>query len=166
MAFSFKEMDDVTKFMFVLLVGVVVYLIAVMLLKPLIIPSDATPSHSMVMGDHMMNFTNKDSGTLNTIAIILAVLVGFLLSLKIKTKNKEEKKVDELSILQKALSQDEKKVIEEIKKAGEITQDSLRFRLNWSKAKISAITSNLDRMNIIQRERQGKTYNVFLSKRQ
>ena len=122
MAFSLNEMDDVTKFMFIILVGVVVYLIAVLLLKPLIIPSDTTPSHSMVMGDHMMNFTNKDSGMLNTIAIILAVLVGFLLSLKIKTMKKEEKNVDELSILQKALSSDEKKLIEEIKKAGEITQ--------------------------------------------
>ena len=61
----------------------------------------------MVMGDHMMNFTNKDSGMLNTIAIILAVFIGFLLSLKIKTRKKEEKNVDELSILQKALSSDE-----------------------------------------------------------
>lgn len=46
---------------------------------------------------------------------------------------------------------------------GRITQDSLRFRLGWSKAKVSRILTNLDRKNIVQRERTGKTYAVFLS---
>ena len=59
----------------------------------------------------------------------------------------------------------EKKILDEVKRAGEITQDSLRFRLNWSKAKISTILTNLDKINLIQRERQGKTYKVFLSKK-
>jgi uncharacterized membrane protein len=41
----------------------------------------------------------------------------------------------------------------------------LRFRLGWSKAKLSRILTNLDKMNLIQRERAGKTYNVFLAQR-
>ena len=53
-------------------------------------------------------------------------------------------------------------ILDEIKKAGEITQDSLRFRLNWSKAKISTTLTNLDKMNLIQKERIGKTYKVYL----
>ncbi len=71
--------------------------------------------------------------------------------------------VEELKIIKKALSEDEKAVIDEITRAGEVTQDSLRFRLDWSKAKLSRILTNLDKMNIIQRERVGKTYNVFMS---
>jgi len=68
-----------------------------------------------------------------------------------------------LEIIKKALSDDEKAVVDEIRRAGEITQDSLRFRLDWSKAKLSRILTNLDKMNLIQRERVGKTYNVFLT---
>ncbi len=165
MVFSLGEMDDVAKLMFLLLAGVIVYLLAITLLKPLIIPADATPPHTMMMGDHMMNFTNRYSGLLNTIGILVAVLVTFLLSMKLRSAKKEKSAVDEFSIIQKALSADEKKVMEEIRKAGEITQDSLRFRLNWSKAKISAIINNLDRMNLVQRERQGKTYKVFLPRK-
>lgn len=33
-----------------------------------------------------------------------------------------------------------------------------------SKAKVSTTLTRLDKMNLIQRERQGKTYKVFLSK--
>lgn len=68
-------------------------------------------------------------------------------------------------ILAKALSDDEKKVLEEIKKSKEITQDSLRFRLEWSKPKLSAILTSLDRRGIIQRERTGKTYKVTFDKK-
>lgn len=69
-------------------------------------------------------------------------------------------------IIKAALTSEEKKMLAEIEKAGEITQDSLRFRLGWSKAKASAIASNLDRMGVVQRERVGKTYRVFLEKKQ
>jgi len=68
------------------------------------------------------------------------------------------------NIIRKALSEDEKSILEEIKKAGKITQDSLRFRLNWSKTKVSTILTNLDKINLIQRERTGKTYKVYLQK--
>lgn len=67
-------------------------------------------------------------------------------------------------IIKPALTSEEKKALAEIEKAGEITQDSLRFRLGWSKAKASAIISNLDRIGVVQRERTGKTYKVFLQK--
>jgi uncharacterized membrane protein len=70
----------------------------------------------------------------------------------------------DIDIVKKALSDDEKAVLDEVEKAGVITQDSLRFRLDWSKAKVSTIVSGLDRRGIVQRERSGKTYRVFLQK--
>lgn len=82
-------------------------------------------------------------------------------------KEKMEREIppeQELKILKKALTTEEKKALAEVEKAGEITQDSLRFRLGWSKAKTSAILSNLDRMGAVQRERQGKTYRIRLQK--
>ena len=151
---NLKFEDSVTKFMFVVLVSIVTYIVVLFVLKPIIVPENVGPMR-------MMNFNNQYSSWLNIISIALAILVGFIFSFKSGKKPKENK--DELSIIKKALSLDEKKVLEEVEKAKwEITQDSLRFRLNWSKAKVSAIVSNLDRMNLIQRERLGKTYNILL----
>ena len=79
-----------------------------------------------------------------------------------KDNEKDKEKDKEFNIIKKALSEDERKILNEIKKAGEITQDSLRFRLNWSKAKISTILTNLDKKEIVQRQRTGKTYYVYL----
>ncbi len=149
--------DNVTRFMFIVLVSVVTYILVIFVLRPFVIPENLAVGH---MG--MMNFNNQHSSWLNIISIAIAVLVGFIFSLKLVEEPKDK---DELSIIKRALSEDEKKVLSEVEKAnGEITQDSLRFRLNWSKAKVSAVVSNLDRMNLIQRERQGKTYNILLKR--
>lgn len=68
---------------------------------------------------------------------------------------------DIFSILKKALSPDETALLEQVRASpGGITQDSLRFRLNWSKPKVSTLLSQLDRMGLVQRERMGKTYKV------
>ena len=78
---------------------------------------------------------------------------------------REPRKVSEYKVLKKAMNPDETRMYDEIEKAGKITQDSLRARLGWTKAKTSRILVNLDKMNLVQRERVGKTYNVFLQKR-
>lgn len=82
----------------------------------------------------------------------------------IKETKKQQNTEEKFEFLFKALSADEKLVLEEIKKSGEITQDSLRLRLNWSKAKMSTILTNLDKTGLIQKERTGKTYKVYLQK--
>lgn len=69
-----------------------------------------------------------------------------------------------LDIIQRGLSPDAKAALKEVKRSGSLTQDSLRLRLGWSKAKTSTILTNLDKLNLIQRERMGKTYRVFLSR--
>ena len=94
-------------------------------------------------------------------SLIFAAGLGFFASLYLFGLQSKDK---EYSIMRKVLSEDEKAILDEIKKAGEITQDSLRFRLNWSKAKVSTILTNLDKRGLIQRERIGKTYNVYLQK--
>lgn len=76
--------------------------------------------------------------------------------------NKQDKTDADLEILKKMMNNDEKKLIEEIERSEEITQDSLRLRLDWSKAKTSTVLSILDRQGIIQKERSGKTYRIRL----
>jgi len=149
------NVDLPTKIMLVVLAVVVSYLMVFLLLSAFFIqqPQD-------MMG-HMMSF-NTNAVAVNLAAISLALIVGVLVSLWLKAEP-VTRKVDELEIIKKALSEDEKAILDEIRRAGEITQDSLKFRLGWSKAKLSRILTNLDKMNLIQRERVGKTYNVFLT---
>jgi uncharacterized membrane protein len=112
----------------------------------------------------MMSFS-PNFLVINLASLSLALLAGVLVSLWLTTEKTGKKMTqkDELEIIKRALSEDERAVLDEIKRAGEITQDSLRFRLGWTKSKLSRILTNLDKMNLIQRERIGKTYNVFLA---
>ncbi|MBI5133441.1 MAG: hypothetical protein HZA83_01895 [Thaumarchaeota archaeon] len=114
----------------------------------------------------MMGFSQQ-SAIPNVLALVVALGIGLFASMQLKTKpatRLTSSKERALSIVKKKLSVDEKRVLKEIEIAGMITQDSLRARLGWSKAKISTTLTRLDKMNLIQRERQGKTYKVFLSK--
>lgn len=167
-----RELDPITKIGLIIIVMIGAYIGFLFILKPVFIPNGILGTHDTVMGDHIMTFISPAQRNLNLTAIFLAFISGFGAWLLIKgekatqdIREKQPETKDEMEILKKALSDDEKLIISEIQKAGEITQDSLRFRLNWSKAKVSAILLQLDRMNLIQRERQGKTYKVFISKK-
>ncbi len=152
------NVDLPTKIILVVLAVVVSYLMVFLLLSAFFIQQ---PQSVQEMMGHMMSF-NTNAVTVNLAAFSLALIVGVLVSVMLKAEP-VTRKIDELEIIKKALSEDEKAILDEIRRAGEITQDSLRFRLGWSKAKLSRILTNLDKMNLVQRERMGKTYNVFLT---
>ena len=160
---NLKEVDNVSKIVLVILVAIIGYFLLFLITSSLLIPKQ-TPMMQMMgeaMGTNIMNFSTTNSIIINIISLIFAAGLGFFALLylfRVQSKDKE------YSIMRKALSEDEKAILDEIKKAGEITQDSLRFRLDWSKAKVSTILTNLDKMNLIQRERIGKTYNVYLQR--
>ncbi len=168
-----RALDPITKIGIIILVMIGAYIGFLFLLKPVFIPAGTLGTHDTVMGDHIMSFVSPAQRNLNLTSIFLAFIAGFGAWLLIKGENANKTSPetkpgirDEIEILKKALNPDEKLILEEIQKAGEITQDSLRFRLNWSKAKVSAILLQLDRMGLVQRERQGKTYKVFIQKKE
>jgi uncharacterized membrane protein len=68
-----------------------------------------------------------------------------------------------MMILKKALTDDEMLLISIVTDTPGVTQDSLRFRTEFSKSKVSALIVNLEKKGIIQREKTGKTYKIFLS---
>ena len=165
-----KRLDPVTKIGLLLILMMLIYIGLLFLLKPIFLSAEAERAHTTVMGDHIMTFTSPEQRNLNLAALLLAFLFGLGIWLLIKGSSLERTDImperkNDLDVIKTVLSPDEKRILTEIEKAGEITQDSLRFRLDWSKAKVSAILLQLDRINLIQRERQGKTYNVFLSKK-
>ena len=157
------KLNNVTKILLILLIGVIFYFAVFSILKPFFIrePTSMMSIMSQMMGSGIINFSNGGPTIVNLVSLIVAIIVALVVSFYLF---KHDAKEQEYNILKRALSEDEKAILDEIKKAREITQDSLRFRLNWSKAKVSTILTNLDRMNLIQRERIGKTYKVYLQK--
>ncbi|MBU6998632.1 MAG: hypothetical protein HXS41_15005 [Theionarchaea archaeon] len=67
-----------------------------------------------------------------------------------------------MNVLERALGDDEMMIISLVKDSVGITQDSVRFRTGFSKSKVSALILELEKKGIIQRERSGKTYKLFL----
>ena len=160
---NITKLDNVTKILLILLIGVIFYFVIFSILKPFFI-TESTPMINMMsqmMGSDIMNFSSSSSTTMNLVSLIVAITVAIIVSFYLFKRDAKE---EEYEIVRKGLSEDEKAILGEIKKSGEITQDSLRFRLNWSKAKISTILTNLDKRELIQRERIGKTYKVYLQK--
>ena len=157
------KLDNVTKILLILLIGVVFYFVVFSILKPFFIaePAPMMGMMSQMIGSDIMNFSNNNSTIMNLVSLIVAIIVAVVVSFYLFMHNAKEQ---EYNILRRALSEDEKVILDEVKKADEITQDSLRFRLNWSKAKVSTILTNLDKMELIQRERIGKTYKLYLQK--
>ena len=160
---NLKQIDSTSKIAIIILVIIAGYFLTFLVMSLLLMP-DQTPMVRMMnemMGTNIMNFSTTNSIITNTVSLLFGIGLGLLMSLYLFGMQAKDK---EHNILRKALSGDEKKIFDEIKRAGEITQDSLRFRLDWSKAKVSTILTNLDKIGLIQRERTGKTYKVYLQK--
>lgn len=159
-----QHIDQTTKIFLIVFIVAASYLILSLLIRPLFFQQPRTMFEAM---QQMMGLSQQ-TAVPNLLAFVIALGLGVFVSLKLKTKHEmkhthADSRQRALAIVKKKLSADEKKMLKEIEKAGSITQDSLRARLGWSKAKVSTMLTRLDKMNLIQRERQGKTYRVFLS---
>jgi len=69
---------------------------------------------------------------------------------------------DKFNLALKMLDDNEKNVINAIKEQDGITQTTLRYRTDLSKAKVSQILTDFEKKNLIKRIQKGKTYSVFL----
>src|SRR3989338_7775999 len=78
----------------------------------------------------------------------------------------EEKKMkigeNKFELILKAMDENEKNVLKAIKEQEGITQSTLKYRADLSKAKISQILTDFEKKNLIKREEKGKTYSVYL----
>ena len=70
---------------------------------------------------------------------------------------------DKFSIMLKPLDENERKILIAIKEQEGITQSTLRYRADLSKAKVSQILTDFEKKNLIARKAKGKTYSVFLT---
>jgi len=71
---------------------------------------------------------------------------------------------DKFSILMKGLDKFEQEVISIIKEEEGITQNTLRLKVEMSKAKLSQVLSSLEKKGLISRERKNKTLAIHTKK--
>lgn len=70
---------------------------------------------------------------------------------------------DKFAILLKGLDDYEKKALSAIREQNGITQQTLRLRTDFSKAKLSQVLTNLERKGLVRREKEKKTLAVYLT---
>ena len=79
----------------------------------------------------------------------------------------EEKNIkieqNKFDIVLKAMDDNEKKVLKAIKEQDGITQSTLKYRTDLSKAKVSQILTDFEKKHLVKRELKGKTYAVYLT---
>ena len=75
-----------------------------------------------------------------------------------------QRKLDEekFTLLLRAMSMEEKAVMKAVREQPGITQNTLRLRIDISKAKLSQVLASLEKKELVIRTQQGKTLAVFL----
>src|SRR3989344_8934829 len=103
---NLTKLDAVTKILVILLVVAVSYFVIFLVLRPFFITQ---PSNMM---DMMNQIVSRGIRTENILPLIIALIIGVIISFYLF---KQTSKGDEYNILRKALSEDEKKILNEIK---------------------------------------------------
>ena len=82
---------------------------------------------------------------------------------KINEEKTQKSTEDKFNLLLRPLDENERNVLTAIKDQEGITQSTLKYRANLSKAKVSQILSDFEKKDLIARKAKGKTYEVFLT---
>jgi uncharacterized membrane protein len=82
---------------------------------------------------------------------------------KINEEKTQKSTEDKFNLLLRPLDENERNVLTAIKEQEGITQSTLKYRANLSKAKVSQILTDFEKKNLIARKAKGKTYEVFLT---
>jgi uncharacterized membrane protein len=82
-----------------------------------------------------------------------------------RLEQEKERKIEEgrFDLIMKGMDDMEKRVLKTIKEQEGITQSTLKYRTDLSKAKVSQILSDFEKKHLIKREQKGKTYSVYLT---
>ena len=82
---------------------------------------------------------------------------------KIQEEKTQKTAEDNFNLLLRPLDENERKILTSIKEQEGITQSTLKYRANLSKAKVSQILTDFEKKDLIARKAKGKTYEVFLT---
>jgi len=82
-----------------------------------------------------------------------------------RLEDEKKMKIEEnkFELVLKSMDENEKRVVQAIKEQEGITQSTLKYRADLSKAKVSQILTDFEKKHLIKRELKGKTYAVYLT---
>ena len=117
--------------------------------------------------ESLMSVTNVAVGLISFIAALGIYLLFFSTSEEAILRRLEEEKnmkldQDKFDLVLKSMDENEKRVLKAIKDQTGITQSTLKFRTDLSKAKISQVLTDFEKKNLVRREEKGKTYELYL----
>lgn len=117
--------------------------------------------------ESLMGLSHVAVGLISFIAALGIYLLFFSTSEEAILKRLEEEKSmkineDKFDLITKSMDEYEKKIINAIKEQDGITQSTLRFRTDISKAKVSQVLTDFEKKHLVKRTIKGKTYQVFL----
>ena len=118
--------------------------------------------------ESLMGLSHVAVGLISFIGALGIYLLFFSTSEEAILKRLEEEKnmkieQDKFELILKAMDDNERKVLKAIKEQEGITQSTLKFRTDLSKAKVSQILTGFEKKNLVKREIKGKTYAVYLT---
>jgi uncharacterized membrane protein len=151
-----RELDTISRVAIIILLVLFSYILLICILFPLL------AGERTLFSDTLLDFSEPEHVHLNLIAALLSIGLGVAAAI-VTGQHHPAECPEQKRILTDVLSKDEQQVLAVVKETGEITQDSLTFRLGWSRPKVSTIITNLERMNVVQRRREGKTYVIFVA---
>ena len=116
----------------------------------------------------LMSLSHIAVGLISFIGALGIYLLFFSTSEEAILKRLEEEKSmkigeDKFELILKAMDDNEKKVLKVIKEQEGITQSTLKYRTDLSKAKVSQILTDFEKKRLVKREANGKTYSVYLA---
>mgnify|MGYP001606585938 CR=1 FL=1 len=159
-------------------VGVIILVISIALLVIFLISSRSLEEQGKQLGC----FSDKDCQPIQRSITVINLgfgFFGFILALGfyliffsrgeealLNKINKEEQKINaeqKVSLMMMGLDNFEKEVIQEIRKQDGVTQNTLKLRVNMSKAKLSQVLASLEKKGFIKRQPEKKTLAIYLA---
>jgi len=126
------------------------------------------PTNECQRVESLTSLSHVAVGLISFIGALGIYLLFFSTSEEAILKRLEEEKSmkienDKFEIVLKALDENEKKVLKAVKEQNGITQSTLKYRTDLSKAKVSQILTDFEKKHLVKREIKGKTYAVYLA---
>ena len=126
------------------------------------------PTNECQRVESLMGLSHVAVGLISFIGALGVYLLFFSTSEEAILKRLEEEKnmkveQNKFELILKAMDDNEKKVLKAIKEQEGITQSTLKFRTDLSKAKVSQILTDFEKKHLVKRELKGKTYAVYLA---
>jgi uncharacterized membrane protein len=118
--------------------------------------------------ESLMSLSHIAVGLISFVGALGVYLLFFSTSEEaILRRLEEEKKMkiegSKFDLVLKGLDDNERNILKAIKEQDGITQSTLTFRTDLSKAKVSQVLTDFEKKSLIRREEKGKTYSVYLA---